>query len=90
MSDAERWRVNVSGRAERDLKRLPARDQARVRAAIDALEAGPGTGDIRKLRGKDNEWRLRVGDWRVRFRPDFQQGVIYILHVRPRGEAYRD
>lgn len=84
------WRVEVSARAERDLKQLPPRDQARVRAAVDALEAGPGTGDIRKLRGRENEWRLRVGDWRVRFRPDFHERVIYILHVRSRGEAYRD
>ena len=32
---------------------------------------------------------LAAGYWGVVI-TDFQQGVIYILHVRPRGEAYRD
>jgi mRNA-degrading endonuclease RelE of RelBE toxin-antitoxin system len=34
------------------------------------------------------EWRLRVGDWRVRFAFDDQQRVIVVLRVLPRGRAY--
>jgi mRNA interferase RelE/StbE len=47
-------------------------------------------GDIRKLQGSDNEWRLRVGEWRVRFAPDNDRREIVILRVLPRGRAYRD
>ena len=37
--------------------------------------------------GSDDEWRLRVGGWRVRFTrsPD---GQIQVLHILPRGRAY--
>jgi mRNA-degrading endonuclease RelE of RelBE toxin-antitoxin system len=35
------------------------------------------------------EWRLRVGDWRVRFTFDDEQRVIVVLRVLPRGRAYR-
>ncbi len=90
MSDGSPWRVEIAPRAEKELKNLPTRDQGRVRAAIDALAGGPTYGDIKKLKGKENEWRLRVGEWRVRFRPHFKSRVVFILHVRSRGEASRD
>jgi mRNA interferase RelE/StbE len=36
------------------------------------------------------EWRLRVGDWRVRFDRDDEARVIVVLRVLPRGRAYRE
>lgn len=44
---------------------------------------------MRKLRGEENLWRLRVGDWRVLFSRDQDRHVIDVLAVRPRGRAYR-
>src|SRR5687768_7509060 len=82
--------LRITERAERDLKQLPARDQARVRAALDGLTTRPPTGDIRKLQGVQDEWRLRVGDWRVRFRLSVDGRSVDVLRVLPRGRAYRD
>ncbi len=45
---------------------------------------------MRKLKGTDNEWRLRVGDWRVRFRRDTERKLISVIRVLPRGRAYRN
>ncbi len=36
------------------------------------------------------EWRLRVGDWRVRFTREQASRTVYVLRVLPRGRAYRD
>jgi mRNA-degrading endonuclease RelE of RelBE toxin-antitoxin system len=66
VSDGAR-RLVITERAEQDLKRLPQRDQVRVRTALDRLTTRPPTGDIKKLQGANDEWRLRVGAWRVRF-----------------------
>lgn len=52
------------------------------------MVADPPRGDIAKLVGSDDEWRLRVGEWRVRFTR--QDGIVYVLRVLPRGRAYRD
>jgi mRNA-degrading endonuclease RelE of RelBE toxin-antitoxin system len=41
-----------------------------------------------KLAGSDDEWRLTVGDWRVRFTRDDEQ-LVHVLRVLPRGRAYR-
>jgi mRNA interferase RelE/StbE len=90
MSDGSHWRVVITSRAEKELKRLTPQDQQRVRVAIDTLVAGLDRGQVRKLRGKDNEWRIRVGDWRVRFGVDEAARTVVVLRVAPRGRAYRD
>jgi mRNA-degrading endonuclease RelE of RelBE toxin-antitoxin system len=54
--------------------------------ALDKFVAAPREGDIRKL--NTVEWRLRVGDWRVRFSFDDENQVIVVLRVLPRGRAY--
>jgi mRNA interferase RelE/StbE len=57
--------------------------------ALDRLIGDPAAGDVVKLAGVDDEWRLRVGDWRVRFTRDDEQ-IVHVLRVLPRGRAYRD
>jgi mRNA interferase RelE/StbE len=50
--------------------------------------AETGEGDIKALEGGfKGTYRLRVGDWRVRFRR-LQGGAIYVIAVRNRGDAY--
>ena len=83
------WRIVISPRAERELKRLTPADRGRVRAALDALNTFPSRGDFRKLAGRENQWRLRVGNWRVLFHPNFQDRVVVVLRVLPRSQAYR-
>jgi mRNA interferase RelE/StbE len=66
------------------LRRLSLTDRERISRGIDALP----TGDVRKLKGVEEIWRLRVGDWRVLFSLDHDARVIDVLAVRPRGRAY--
>ncbi len=74
-------------RAERDLRKLETAEQRDIIAAV-LLYAAEGRGNVKKLQGIDPpQWRLRVGDYRVRFR---QRGdLMEILHVAHRREAYR-
>ncbi|MGA2928349.1 MAG: type II toxin-antitoxin system RelE/ParE family toxin [Solirubrobacteraceae bacterium] len=87
MSDSSGW--VFTPRAKRDLRRLDQPVQRRVIDALDRLVGDPPAGDVVKLTGPDDEWRLRVGDSRVRFQRD-ADGLIYVLRVLPRGRAYRD
>jgi mRNA interferase RelE/StbE len=83
------WRVELTPRAARDLRRLDPPVRRRVFDALERLVGEPPSGDVVKLSGSE-EWRLRVGDWRVRFEGDPSARVIYVLRVLPRGRAYRD
>jgi len=83
------WRYVFTARAKRDLRRLDPPVQRQVTAALDTFVASdPPRGDVRKLGA--HEWRLRVGDWRVRFDRDDEARVIVVLRVLPRGRAYRE
>jgi mRNA interferase RelE/StbE len=88
VSDA--WRVELTPAARRDLRRLDPQVRRRVIDAFDGLGAQPPRGNIRRLTGIEAEWRLRVGDWRVRFTREQTTHTVYVLRVLPRGRAYRD
>ena len=87
MSPARRY--DFSPGAVRDLRRLDPDVRRRIVAALDRLVGDPPHGDVKKLQGSADEWRLRVGDWRVRFTLDDTTGGLYVLSIELRGRAYR-
>jgi mRNA interferase RelE/StbE len=84
---AERWSYIVTPPARRDLRRLDPPIKRRIVAALDRFVADPHAGDIRKIAGGE-EWRLRVGEWRVRFNFDDDALLVVVTRVLPRGRAY--
>ena len=45
-------------------------------------------GDVKKLLGRPNQFRLRVGPLRAVFAPDFKTHTIVIVEVFRRGAGY--
>lgn len=82
-------RIRWTHKALADMRRLDPPTRARVLQAVETL-AAQGKGDIRRLRGSPDQWRLRVGDWRVRFCYDATAEAIVVLRVLHRSKAYRD
>jgi len=60
----------------------------RLQQKVAQFAASPAslTNQVKRLKGEDNLWRLRVGDWRVIFSQDFV--VVYVVRIAPRGRAY--
>jgi len=80
-----RWKL----RADKDLQRLPQRDQRRIVEAVERYSR-TSEGDVQKLTGMSpSEYRLRIGDYRVRFRFDTSARIMTILRVLPRDKAYK-
>lgn len=72
------------------MKRLDRQNQARVLAAIDRLVKGEEGLDVTSIKSvQPPQWRIRVGDWRVRFKKRDLEKVIEVLHIRKRDEAYK-
>jgi mRNA interferase RelE/StbE len=88
VGDDAPWALSFTARAERDLARLDRQVARRVIAALERLLARDPSVDLRRLRGSD-EWRLRVGDWRVRVRLEFEAREVIVVRVLPRGRAYQ-
>jgi mRNA interferase RelE/StbE len=80
-------------RALRELRALDQRVVQRIGSAVTRY-AETGHGDAKKLEGRADEYRLRVGAWRVIFAFGTDPGsggpTIDVLRVVARGRAYRD
>jgi mRNA-degrading endonuclease RelE of RelBE toxin-antitoxin system len=78
----------LTTRAKKDLKRLDKQNQAKVVAALEHF-ATTGEGNVIRLTNiKPPQYRLKEGDWRVRFKKHEKEQVLEILHVRHRSQAY--
>ena len=83
-----KWLIRWSHEASRDIDRLDPDTADRMMRAIDRF-AIEGEGDVRRLAAIDPpEYRIRVGKWRIRFRIDYEEKTLLVLHVRLRDEAY--
>jgi mRNA interferase RelE/StbE len=71
--------------ALKSFRKLGRKDRERISSAISQLPDG----DVKRLRGPERIWRLRVGEWRVLFDRRTKEKVIDVLAIRPRGRAYR-
>jgi len=83
------YRVLLERSVEKDLARLSSEIHERVIAAIQALATNPRPPGCRKLVGSKNDWRIRVGDYRVIYEIADKGRVVRVNRVRHRREFYR-
>lgn len=75
--------------ARRELERLPVQVARRILARIEHLAIDPRPAGTRKLRGADDLFRIRAGDYRIIYRVIADDGCVDIIAVRHRSDAYR-
>ena len=84
------WHLELTRRAAKDLDALSSREREAVEQRLEHLADDLGSVDVTKLSGRSDQWRLRMGRWRVILQMDNSKGTLYALRVLPRSEAYRD
>lgn len=61
----------------------------RVKTAVSHIENNPYRGpNIKKLVNRENEYRYRIGDYRVVYHVDKTKRMCTILSILPRGRVY--
>jgi mRNA interferase RelE/StbE len=83
------YEVFLERAAERDLKRLSASDFQRIISHIRALADNPRPSGCHKISGSKNDWRIRIGDYRVIYEIDEKAKAVRVMRVRHRREVYR-
>ena len=83
------YQVVIERRAEKDMDRLAQQVRRRVVEAILGLASDPRPPGCRKLVGSDDDWRIRVGDYRVIYQIADAVRVVRVYRVRHRREVYR-
>jgi mRNA interferase RelE/StbE len=80
-------RFQWTEQAKGELRKIE-REQA-MKILLELTRYGDtGRGDVKRLQDSD-QYRLRVGDYRARFKV-LEDGTLRIVHVRHRKDAYRD
>lgn len=87
MKYAFRWRE----RAVRQLRAIPQPTALTILRALAQLGDDPRRpdGNIKKLAGYDDRYRLRVGDYRVIYDISDRQLIILVVGVGHRREIYQ-
>ena len=84
------YRVELAPAAARNLRRVPALARDRLRPTILALADNPRPHGVRKVRGTDLTYRVRVGNYRVVYDVrDADQLVLILLVARRNESTYR-
>ena len=83
------YEVYLERSAENDIKRLPTSIFGRIIPQIRALAENPRPSGCRKIAGSKNDWRIRIGDYRIIYEIDEKAKAVRVMRVRHRREAYR-
>lgn len=89
MSDAPRYRVELTANARKEIIRAPKEIRVRIEKALDGLRYDPRPHGCIKLAGADNNYRVRVGDWRIVYRIWDAVLEVEVIRIANRGDVYR-
>ena len=84
--------VKVKRRALRTLERLPVHYRLRVLELLEHLAKNPipfRDYDLKKLRGFEDTFRIRIGDIRVVYTIDWGSKTIMVHFIGTREHAYK-
>jgi mRNA interferase RelE/StbE len=81
--------IELSGQAERQLRKLEPDIQSLVGAAIESLAIVPRPSGAKKLKGEDNVYRIRVRNYRVLYEIQDHELIVLVIKIGHRREVYR-
>ncbi|MBD2682049.1 MULTISPECIES: type II toxin-antitoxin system RelE/ParE family toxin [Nostoc] len=84
------YTVVISKSVQKQIDNLPNDIIERVIEKIQNLAVEPRPDGIVKLKGFDNEYRIRIGDYRVRYEIDDENQLVQILQCKHRKDVYRN
>jgi mRNA interferase RelE/StbE len=82
------YRVVLSKRARKGLEKAPDYVRKRSIEALDALQesfAPVKLFDVKRLKGYESVFRIRIGDWRIIYEFHKKEAMIAIFEISPRG-----
>ena len=83
-----KYYVAFASSAEKELKKLPGQLIARLIPRLEDLASNPRPSGCKKLKGGDDEWRIRIGQYRVVYTIDDAKLRVDVTRIRHRSEVY--
>ena len=73
--------VQISEVARREMRQLPGNVRQRIRRLVDSLANLPRPPRAKELRGLPGRYRIPLEDWRIIYRIDDENQLIYVLKL---------
>jgi mRNA interferase RelE/StbE len=83
-----KYTLEINQSAQKELDALDDTVFKRIDRKILALADNPRPAGCKKLKGFKDQWRIRVGDWRVLYIIDAETKTVTVMHVAHRREVY--
>ena len=83
-----KYSVEFSRRAARQIDGLEANLRVRVIKRIEALSDNPRPPGVQKLVGSEDDYRIRIGDYRVIYEIRDALLVVLVMKVAHRRQVY--
>jgi mRNA interferase RelE/StbE len=83
------YRIEISPAAVSQFRKLTKVIQRQLKPHIDALADNPRPSSVEKLRGATDQYRIRVGDYRIIYQIQDQALIILVLKIGHRRDIYR-
>ncbi|MBH8576429.1 type II toxin-antitoxin system RelE/ParE family toxin [Nostocaceae cyanobacterium CENA369] len=84
------YRVEILKGAFKQLKKLPPEVQERIQIKIDELATSPRPNGVKKLKGQENTYRIRVGDYRILYEFFDDVLLVTVVEIGHRSKVYKD
>jgi len=81
------WNIRVAKSAQKELKRIPKQDSARILSALREMKENPFSGDIVRLKGQLSGWRRRIGNYRMFFDVYPEHALVDVTHIERRTSS---
>ncbi|KYC39106.1 addiction module toxin RelE [Scytonema hofmannii PCC 7110] len=84
------YKVKFTKGAKKQLRKLPLDVQKRIQARVNDLKIEPRPDGVKKLKGQENSYRIRIGDYRVVYEIEDNVLKVTVVKVKHRSEVYKD
>ncbi|MFH0765515.1 MAG: type II toxin-antitoxin system RelE/ParE family toxin [Calditrichota bacterium] len=83
------YNIEIEHTAVHFLKRLHQLEYDRIIRGLRQLADTPRPNSCRKLKSGKNDYRIRIGDWRIVYEVDDGMQTVRILRIALRKDVYR-
>lgn len=83
------YQIIITKSIQKQLDNLPNNLKERVYEKIGQLADEPRPNGVVKLKGYENEYRIRIGDYRLRYEIKDEELIILLIQCRHRREVYK-
>ncbi|MEL6462386.1 MAG: type II toxin-antitoxin system RelE/ParE family toxin, partial [Cyanobacteria bacterium J06621_15] len=80
----------ISKSASKQIKKLSSEIQERIQVEIDSLAVEPRPDGVKKLKGRESGYRIRVGDYRIIYDIFDDILLVTVVEVGHRSSIYKD